>query len=128
MSLILHLKSEFPGREFQALNIVQHALPKVDLILWRDLFIHLTNKDINSAIKNINASKIQYLANTAFTNRAIKRNLPIFTRGIPWRTINHELQPFNFPQPQVLIDENCTGGSEMFFDKAVAIWKISCLP
>jgi hypothetical protein len=127
-SLILHLKSKYPDRNLQALNIVQDALPKVDLIFCRDLFVHLTNKDIHCAIKNIKASKSQYLATTTFTNRAINRNLPILTRGVAWRTINLELQPFNFPRPKVLIDEKCTEGSGMFFDKSIAIWKISDLP
>jgi hypothetical protein len=92
-SLILHLKSKYTGRDFQALNIVQDALPKVDLIFCRDLFVHLTNKDINSAVKNIKASKSQYLATTTFTNRAINRNLPILTRGLPGEPLISNYNP-----------------------------------
>ena len=127
-TLILHLKAKYPGREFQALNIVEDTLPKVDLIFCRDLFVHLSNKSIKSAIKNIKASGSQYLATTTFTARTVNRDLPIFTRGVAWRTLNLELEPFNFPKPDILIDEKCTEGDGDFLDKALAIWKIGALP
>jgi hypothetical protein len=127
-TLILHLKTKYPGKEFQVLNIVEDTLPKVDLIFCRDLFVHLSNKNIKSAIKNIKMSGSQYLATTTFADRTVNHDLPIFTRGVAWRTLNLELKPFNFPKPHNLINEKCTEGNGEFLDKAVGIYKIDDLP
>jgi hypothetical protein len=110
------------------LNIVQDQLPKVDLIFCRDLFVHLSNKDIKLAIRNIKSSGAQYLATTTFTDRPTNRDLPIFTRGVAWRTLNLQLAPFNFPQPNILIDEKCTEDGGAFSDKAIGVWEVSEIP
>jgi len=127
-SLVSHLKSQFPEKKFEVLDIVRNTLPLMDLVFCRDLFVHLSFRDIRSAIKNIKVSGSQYLASTTFTTRTINSDLPVFTRGVAWRTLNLELQPFNFPEPEFLIDEKCTEGNGLFFDKAMAIWRISNLP
>jgi len=127
-SLIAHLTNSYPDKDFQTLNIVQDKLPKVDLIFCRDLFVHLSNKDIESTIRNVKSSGVQYLATTTFTNRLSNQDLPIITRGVAWRTLNLEMSPFNFPKPLILIDEKCTEGDGAFSDKAIGVWKISNLP
>ena len=127
-SLIAYLDSQFPDREFRVLNITKDVLPKVDLIFCRDLFVHLSNKDIRSAIRNIQLSGSKYLATTTFTQRLANKDLPFLTRAVAWRTLNLEKTPFNFPIPQTVIDEECTEADGAFSDKTIAIWEIAKLP
>jgi hypothetical protein len=122
-SLVKDLTSKFPDREFRVLNIVRDPLPKVDLILCRDLFVHLSNKDIQAAIKNVRSSGIWYLATATFTKRVGNRDLPFITRNAAWRTLNLELTPFKFPKPLFVLDEKCREGNGAFSDKAVAVWE-----
>ena len=123
--LIQYLQTTFPTKKFQQINLCKDSLPQVDLIFCRDLFVHLSYKDIKSAIARIRESGSKYLATTTFVKREKNHDLPIFTRGIAWRTINLEISPFNFPAPIHLFEENCTEGNGRFADKAIAIWKIS---
>jgi hypothetical protein len=127
-SLISYLQSQFPEKEFAVLDISKDSLPKVDLIFCRDLLVHLSNRDIQSALKNIKASDSCYLATTTFVNRVTNSDLPIFPRGIAWRTINLQIPPFNFPDPYEIIIENCTENDGAFTDKTIAIWKVKDLP
>jgi hypothetical protein len=126
-SLISHLKAKFPEKEFALLDISEDSLPKVDLIFCRDLLVHLSNKDISSALKNIKASQSTYLATTTFVNRETNIDLPMISRGVAWRTLNLQIQPFNFPEPIETIDEKCTENKGVYSDKAIAIWKIKDL-
>jgi hypothetical protein len=126
-SLISHLKLKFPDREFQILNITKDVLPKVELIFCRDLFVHLSDKKIKLALKNIKSSKSTYLATTTFTERASNKDLPLVTRNVAWRPINLELAPFLLPSPIKLINEKCTEGDGAFEDKSIGIWKIADL-
>jgi hypothetical protein len=127
-SLISHLNSQFPEKEFALIDISRDYLPKVDLIFCRDLFVHLSNKDISLALENIKSSKSTYLATTTFVNRETNVDLPIISRGIAWRTLNLQILPFNFPMPIETIDEKCTENNGVYSDKAIAIWRIKDLP
>jgi hypothetical protein len=91
------------------------------------LFVHLSNKDIATSLKNIKASNSTYLATTTFLRREPNKDLPIISRGIAWRTLNLQIPPFNFPEPLEVIDEKCTEGNGIYSDKAIAIWKIKDL-
>lgn len=126
-SLISHLRIEFPEREFQVLNITKESLPTVDLIFCRDLFVHLSNKDIKFALQNIKLSKSKYLATTTFTERTSNEDLPLITRNVAWRPLNLELAPFHFPSPIKLINEKCSEAGGVFGDKSLGIWKIADL-
>jgi hypothetical protein len=127
-SLISHLQSKFKSKEFRVIDITTDTLPKVDLIFCRDLFVHLSNRDINRAISNIKLSGSRYLATTSFSDRLKNEDLPIITRGIAWRPLNLEKAPFNFPVPVISIDEKCTEGDGQFADKKLVIWEIKNLP
>ena len=118
-------KSDF--RVFKVINLVNQVPPKVDVIFCRDLFVHLSNRDIKAAIRNIIASESKYLFTTTFTDRNENKNLPIFSKGVKWRTINLQIKPWNFPNPIDFINENCSENDYKFTDKSIGIWKISDL-
>ena len=52
------------GRTFTVLNITRDRLPKVDVILCRDCFIHFSFKDIHAAIANFKRSNSKFLLAT----------------------------------------------------------------
>jgi hypothetical protein len=86
--------------------------------------VHLNTREIRRALRNIKASGAIYLLTTTFTNNRDYKNLPFFTRGVGWRPINFQLDPFNFPQPINIINEECTEGEFKFQDKSLALWKL----
>jgi SAM-dependent methyltransferase len=127
-SLISHLQEKYADRYFQVLDITRDNLPTVDMIFCRDLFVHLSNREIRRAITAIKQSGSGYLATTTFIDRKHNSNLPLISRGIAWRPLNLELAPFAFPAPVELIIEECTENNGDFQDKAIAVWKIKDLP
>ncbi len=107
--------------KFMTLDLIQDKLPKTELILVRDCFVHLSISEIQKAIDNIKESGICYLLTTTFTEH--DQNADIKT-GL-WRPLNLQQGPFNFPQPLELIEDF---GSGNFKDKNLGLWKISDLP
>lgn len=109
------------NRKFLTLDIIKDDLPTADLIMCRDCFIHLSNKDIRAAINNIRRAGFKYLLTTTFTNTAINRDI---VTGLV-RPINLQVSPFNFPDPILLIDEKCTESNGKFSDKRLALWNVA---
>jgi hypothetical protein len=112
-------------KQFIKLDLTKDVPPKTDLILCRDLFVHLTTKSIKRCITNIKMSGSTYLLTTTFTNSREYKNLPFFTRNVGWRAINLQLEPFFFPHPELIINENCTEANKLFTDKSLGLWKIA---
>ncbi len=112
------------GRLFMCLDVTTDKLPKTDLILSRDMTVHLSNHDCLAAFRNFKRSQAGYLLTTTFPDR--EENEDILTGE--WRPLNLQLQPFNFPEPLQLINENCTEGGGQYADKSLGLWRISDLP
>lgn len=112
--------SEKTNLKFQVMNLMNEPLPKSDLLFVRDCFVHLSYEDIYSCINNIKSSGCKYLLTTTFTNR--NYNIDIETGD--WRPLNLNRKPFDFPQPLLIINENCTEGRGNFKDKCMALWEI----
>lgn len=105
------------GKKFAVLNITRDRLPEVDVILCRDCFIHFSFKDIDAAIANFKRSKSVFLLAT--THIKVSENENIETGG--WRSVNLQLPPFNFPQPERFILEDAELG------KCLGMWKLEDL-
>jgi hypothetical protein len=116
------------NRSYVELDITREIPPRADLILCRDLLVHLNTKQIYSTLRNIKRSGSTFILTTTFTDDREYRNLPIFTRSVGWRAINLQAAPFNFPEPLEVINEECTEGNGLFSDKSLALWKLSDLP
>lgn len=108
---------------FEHLDLIKDKLPQVDLVLCRDCMVHLTNRDIAEALKNICESGSQFLLATTFTNR--RSNVDITTGD--WRPINLQSKPFSLPDPILLIDEKCEDEGGIYSDKSLGLWKISTI-
>ena len=97
------------------MDIIKDDMPKVDLILCRDCFIHLSYNNIFKAVRNFKNTNSKYLLTTTYKN--IKENTDIFNGG--FRKINLLLPPFNFSSPEIEIPEED--------DKVLSLWRIKDL-
>lgn len=110
---------------FVLLDAVRSQLPRVDVIMARDLLVHLSYREVFAALANFRRSGSTYLLTTTFRGPG-RVNQDIKTGD--WRALNLELPPFSFPTPDFVIDERCTESDGIFADKSMALWRLSELP
>ena len=115
------------SRKFRHLDVTEDDLPQVDLILCRDLLVHMSYKNICRALKKMQASGSTYLLTTTFVRET--ENKDVLTGQ--WRRLNLARAPFSFPTPIELIDEQSTeqneykSGSAM--GKSLGLWRLADL-
>jgi len=109
------------NRKFVKLDILNDRLPKVDLILCRDLFIHFSFNDIRKSLSRIKESNSKYLLTTSYIST--KKNQDIATGE--WRPLNLLIPPFSFPTPLRIINEKSTIKHD--FSKSLLLWKVENL-
>jgi len=107
---------------FKCINLLADPLPTVDLIICRDCLVHLSNSDIQTALKNIKKSNSTYLLTTTFNKHG--ENEDIFTGG--WRPINLAAPPFNLVNAKSIFNESSVNHSQ-FKDKSLALYEIANL-
>ena len=105
---------------FALLDLTRDELPRVDVILCRDCFIHFSYRHIESAIRNFKRSRSTYLLTNTYP--AWPQNADIRTGD--FRQINLLLPPFSFPPPLKQIDEKYPQEAEQFFGKTLGLWKL----
>ena len=109
----------YPGFNFEQLDITRQSFTPHDLVLCRDLMVHLTFEQILHAIENIKASGSTFLLATTFPLLSENRDLG---KGI-WRPLNLEISPFNFGPPIFFLHEASTEHPRES-DKGLGVWKI----
>jgi SAM-dependent methyltransferase len=122
----IELHENQPLRRFIHADITRADLPKSDLVLCRDCFIHLSFQDIALAIQNFQRSGAVYLLTTTYPSQKI--NWDIHTGAC--RPVALMAEPFAFPPPITLIDENLPSGApegEPSFMRSLGLWKLENL-
>lgn len=109
---------------FIKFNLLEDIPETMDLIFCRDCLVHFSITDIWNALSNIKKSRSRYLMMTTFPRE--EKNNDIITGG--WRPLNFMKEPFNFPAPAMLINEQCTEMNGVFGDKSLGVWEIENLP
>lgn len=109
------------SRSFFTVDVINHPLPQVDLILCRDCMQHLLDQDAIALIKNIKASKATYLLASNYPEIIVNKDIDTVYHLVRITYRNLRLPPFNFPQPLEILDEHCEG-------KTLNFWKIADLP
>lgn len=104
-------------RNFVVLDITKSAIPRVDVILCRDCFAHLSFRNIFSALANFKRANSEYLFATTHTKTREHRDIAT-GQG---RYVNLQLSPFNFPEPEKLIVEDAELG------KCLGVWRFQQL-
>ncbi len=106
---------------FLLLDLTRDRLPRVDVILCRDCFIHFSYRHIAAAIRNFKRSGSTYLLTNSYP--AWRENANIRTGD--FRHLNLTLPPFNFPPPLKPIEEKLPEEQERFFGKILGLWRLS---
>tara|TARA_B110000305_G_C19254612_1_gene546453 strand:- start:204 stop:914 length:711 start_codon:yes stop_codon:yes gene_type:complete len=100
-------------------NLSCDDLPKADMILVRDLLVHLKYPDIISCLNNIKKHKYAYIAITNFPS--LGENIDN-RFGDRWKPINFNLKPYLLPKPDLVLPDDSQIG-EYDSQKTIAIWK-----
>jgi len=108
--------------DFVQANIINTILPQSDLILCRDVLLHLSFEYVISFFKNINNFQFKYLLTTTFTDENRENKNLVVNKGY-WTPFNLQKKPFNLPKPKQIINEQCTEGDGAFTDKSLGLWK-----
>ena len=117
--LLLNNKSNFIH-----FNIIEDTIPDVDLLLCRDLFVHLPTDTILGLLNKIKKSNVKYLLATTFMNRQNTDCPPVSASGaIGWRYVCLFTPPFSLPPPLKIISEVCTEGYPKSIDKSLGLWR-----
>lgn len=109
--------------DFDCKDIVNDKIDGTyDVVIAKDVLVHLSNKDIVKVFDHIRAADIEYVIVTNFDG--LEKNTDIETGD--WRPINFELAPFNFGKPAEVIteDETYMWNSKLMQDKTLSMYKI----
>jgi len=123
--LISELKQEFPKQQFNVHDATSDRLETYDLILCRDLLVHLTNEQAVKVIENFKNSGSTYLLATTFVNLEQNVELRVPRLGVGWRPINLAVFPFSLGNPIRTINENSSEGRGRYQDKSLGLWKLN---
>jgi hypothetical protein len=99
-----------------SLDVVPHS----DIILCRDLLVHLSFKTALKVLKNFQLSRAKFIILTTFT---FTKNDTDIDDGM-WRPVNMELPPFNFQKPTAVINEQCVEDGQRWIDKSLGLWNL----
>jgi hypothetical protein len=105
-------------------DITRDELPRADLILCRDCFVHLSFEDIFRCLKTFKRSGSTYLLATTYPGM-LRKQWNIVT-GM-WRPLDLELPPFGFPKPLRLIQEGSVDSTD-YAKKSLGLWRMEELP
>jgi SAM-dependent methyltransferase len=108
------------GMVFICGDLTRNSLPQVDLILCRDCLVHLSFKKAKIIIANFVRSKSRYLLTTTFPGTTSNKDI---ISG-EWRPLDLQLAPFNFPEPLMLIAENCSELNGRYSNKSLGLWSL----
>ncbi len=129
-SVVANNQSRFtrPGVRFIEADLTQTDLPKADLILCRDCWVHLSFEDISKVLENFRRSGSTWLL--VSNNPQITFNLNQFT-GLTWRYLNLHLPPFNFPAAQDRRPDHYPlndAAGVPYHPFQITLWRIADLP
>jgi len=102
---------------FKKLDIRSSELPKVDLVLCRDLFQHFSFNDIKESLSNIKKSNSTFFLTTCHSLTTSHEDIETGKH----RKINLTYPPFSLPKPMRVIDDSNLDNQE----KRLFLWKIN---
>lgn len=119
--LIAEAWATYPSLDIQIHDITSDPIPPVDLVLIRDVTIHLNNADRSRVIKNWLDSNVQYLLITH--NMDIDQNHNFeYESEFPVSMVNWCLAPWNFPPPRDFVVEAVTRSGNDAPGRVLALW------
>lgn len=93
--------AKYPMHQFLHLDLTEDPLPKKDLIIVRDCFIHFSYENIFKSLQNIKLSGSKYLLVSSNMDFEINRDVP----DSDVRQLNMLIEPF-FLKPIAILNED----------------------
>jgi len=115
-----HARFAGPGIRFIVADLTRDPLPRADLILCKDCWVHLSFQDIAAVLENFRRSGATWLLVNSCSHPV--DNVNKFT-GLGWRHLDLQRRPFNFPPPLESRPDDKSRPSE-----TVALWRLADLP
>ena len=112
------------SRRFMQLDLTRDVLPNADVLLCRDCLVHLSYTNIRAVLANIAHSSIHFVLMTSFPGR--RDNYDVADGD--WRPLDFQAPPFSFPEPHLVIVENCEEEGGSYADKSLLAWRAKDLP
>jgi SAM-dependent methyltransferase len=112
------------GRNFVALDVIRDPLPRVDLVLCRDVLVHLKTRQALAALRNFRRSGSTWLLATTFDGA--HANADVALGG--WRPLDLERPPFALGPPLRRIGEADSVEDPRYADKALGLWRLGAPP
>jgi len=109
---------------FLTADLTRDDLPCCELILCRDCLVHLGFANVRKVLQNFRRSGARFLLTTTFHEHDVNTDIA----DGDWRLLNLESEPFRFPKPILMIDEECDEIEGSYRDKSLALWEITSLP
>lgn len=103
---------------FQELELTSEVMRKADLVICRDVLIHLCNTLVEEFFKRLKESKSKYLLATSFDGIDNKDRAPELMGVVGgFQRINLQSEPFNLGEPLMRIEEPK-------FKRYMGLWEI----
>jgi hypothetical protein len=121
--MVSRVKQSYPELDVIVYDVTTDPLPKVDLLLVRDVTIHLNNNHKRAVWSNWLNSEIPWILITHFTHYGINeydrftnKEVDYTTVDIPFAETDWEMDPWNFSPPVDIIWEYNPNG------KCLGLW------
>lgn len=108
---------------FAHLDITRDPIPRADLILCRDVLVHLTLDQIHVALRHVAANASRYLLATTYPNEPANPD----THDGHWRPLNLCAPPFHLPRPIEFFDTDYRDGGRNHPGNGLGLWTIDTL-
>jgi hypothetical protein len=105
-------------------DLTRDIIPKADLIICRDCFLHLSYRNILNIINNFKLSGAEYLLVSTYTRH---KNRNVYKYNVAGRAINLGKVPFKIKSKLDTINEDYHGQDEEYNDKSLILIRISSI-
>lgn len=108
------------GVSFMVADLTRDELPRADLILCRDCWIHLSFRDVALTLENFRRTGATWLLVSNSPRSRMNKNQ---LTGRMWRHLNLHMPPFNFPASVEVRADHYD-----HTDFEITLWKLADLP
>jgi hypothetical protein len=105
-------------------DLTRDIVPKADLIICRDCFLHLSYRNIYNILNNFKLSGADYILASSYNRH---KNSNVYKFSVEGMAINLEVFPFMIKNRLVSINEDYHGQNEMYNDKSLNFIRVDSL-
>lgn len=108
--------------DLRVADVTRDELPSAELVLCREVFLHLPVAGVWAALANFRAAGATWLLAGSFRAEGPSRDI----EPGDWRPLDLEAVPFSFPPPERVIPDAPLDGT--YPGKALCLWRLADIP